>query len=140
MLNDDGSQELTTKEIMRRWETAGKVPQASVVSPNQQAPRSREGNFSNPVITQVDNNVHTWQTESSVRHVGGPGNQNMTYGPSSTHNTPPQNHYDLSTPNLPYANPAPGSSESQRNGSPNRHSYRSLAFQKQSPMGTAGAG
>lgn len=140
LLNDDSSQELTTKEIMRRWETAGKVPQASIVSPNQQAPRSREGNSSNPVITQVDNNVHTWQTESSVRHVGGPGNQNMTYKPSSTHNTPPQNHYDLSTPNLPYANPAPGSSESQRNGSPNRHSYRSPAFQKQSPMGTAGAG
>ncbi|OCK88488.1 rho-type GTPase-activating protein-like protein [Cenococcum geophilum 1.58] len=140
LLNDDGSQELTTKEIMRRWETAGKVPQASIVLPNQQAPRSREGNSSNPIITQVDNDVHTWQTESSVRHVGGPGNQNMTYKPSSTHNTPPQNHYDLSTPNLPYANPAPGSSESQRNGSPNRHSYRSPAFQKQSPMGTAGAG
>ncbi|KAF2808584.1 RhoGAP-domain-containing protein [Mytilinidion resinicola] len=142
LLSDDGSQEITTKEIMRRWETAGKVPQPTVASPNPQkaGPPTRDGQPTAPRITQVNDNAQTWQTESSVRHVGGPGNPGMSYGPSSNHNTPPQGEYNLATPNLPYANSAPGSAESQRTASPQRHSYRSPAYQRQGPMGTAGAG
>jgi hypothetical protein len=139
LLNDDGSQELTTKEIMRRWEQSGRTPQATVNSPknpNQGGPRTHEGQRAAPQITQVDTSVPTWQTESSVRHVGG----NHAYGPSSNHNTPPQGHYDLGAPNLPYARQPPGSNESQRTGSPHRHSYRSPAFAKQGQLGTAGAG
>ncbi|KAF2199394.1 rho-type GTPase-activating protein-like protein [Delitschia confertaspora ATCC 74209] len=143
LLYDDSSQELTTKEIMRRWEQSGKVPQATVnnspKNPNQSGPpRTREGQQTAPQITQVDESMQSWQSETSVRHVGAAGNPN--HGPSSAHNTPPQGYQDLSTPNLPYANTAPGSAESHRTGSPHRHSYRSPAFQRNGQLGTAGAG
>jgi hypothetical protein len=136
-MNDDTCQDLTPKEIMRRWETSGKVPQATIASSSPQAQsggsKSRGDQRNNPHITQVDN---AWQGETSVRHVGG-GNNN--YGTASAHTSPPQN-YDLGTPNLPYSQAPPGSTESHRNGSPHRHSYRSPAFQKQTQLGTAGAG
>ncbi|KAF2793125.1 RhoGAP-domain-containing protein [Melanomma pulvis-pyrius CBS 109.77] len=137
LLNDDSSPELTTKEIMRQWEQRGKNPVLHTpVSPrNQSGTSSRKDQRNAPHITQADNNPQAWSGESSVRHVAGGHN----YGPSSTHNTPPQA-YDLGTPNLPYSHPAPGSAESHRTGSPHRHSYRSPAYQKQTQLGTAGAG
>ncbi|KAF2257854.1 rho-type GTPase-activating protein-like protein [Lojkania enalia] len=136
LLNDDGSPELTTKEIMRQWEQRGKNPLTRLAEPAsspRNAPSSRRDQRNAPHITQADNNPQAWQGESSVRHVG------HNYGSSSSHNTPPQG-FDLGTPNLPYGHPAPGSAESHRAGSPHRHSYRSPAFQKQTQLGTAGAG
>lgn len=139
LLNTDSSPELTPKEIMRLWEQRGKTPaQPTPTSPRTQSgAASRRDNRNAPQITQADNNPQAWSGESSVRHVVGAGGHN--YGPSSSHNTPPQG-YDLGTPNLPYSQQAPGSAESHRTGSPHRHSYRSPAFQKQTQLGTAGAG
>lgn len=140
LLNDDGSPELTPKEIMKQWEQRGKNP--SVTAPtssprNPSGASSRKDQRNAPHITQADHNPQAWSGESSVRHVAGAGGHSL--GPSNTHSTPPQ-HYDLGTPNLPYSQAAPGSAESHRTGSPHRHSYRSPAFQKQTQLGTAGAG
>jgi hypothetical protein len=141
LLTDDSSPELTPKEIMRQWEQRGKNPSvpAPATSPRQTGPSSRKDQRNAPQITQADNNPQAWssQSETSVRPVG--GGANHEFGPTSTHNSPPQG-YELSTPNLPYSQRAPGSTESHRTGSPHRHSYRSPAFQKQTQLGTAGAG
>ncbi|KAF2105399.1 rho-type GTPase-activating protein-like protein [Lophiotrema nucula] len=138
LMNDDQSSDMTPKEIMRLWEQRGKNPLAAPAPPasprNQSGTSSRKDQRNAPHITQADNNPQAFQGESSVRHVGG-GN----HYPASTHNTPPHA-YDLGTPHLPYSQPAPGSAESHRTGSPHRHSYRSPAFQKQTQLGTAGAG
>ncbi|KAF2874676.1 rho-type GTPase-activating protein-like protein [Massariosphaeria phaeospora] len=137
LLNSDNSQELSTKEIMRVWEERGKnptTPGRSTSPRNQNGSSARKDQRNAPLITQADNNPQAWSGESSVRHVPGGGGHHFT--PSSTHNTPPQG-YDLATPNLPYSQPAPGSAESNRTGSPHRHSYR---FHKQTPLGAAGAG
>ena len=149
LLNDDGSQELTTKEIMRRWENSGKVPQATTTSPtahNSPGARSREGQRNNPHITQADNSGPLgWQNEASVRHVGGSGGvHGHGYGPSGGQPSPPRNKangHELNAPYMPYAqHSAAGSTESaHRTGSPRRHSFRSPAF-KQEQLGTAGAG
>ncbi|ORY14557.1 rho-type GTPase-activating protein-like protein [Clohesyomyces aquaticus] len=143
LLNDDKASELTTKEIMRLWEERGKnpLPPHPKLSPKQHQSGTQSGRDDKrnaPHITQADNNPQPWQGESSVRHVAGTANHGYT--PSSTHNTPPQGQYDLGTPNLPYSNTAPGSTESHRTGSPHRQSYRSPAFQKHGQLGTAGAG
>jgi hypothetical protein len=131
LLNDDSSPELTPKEIMRQWEQRGKTPFTTVPSPrNAGGASSRKDQRNAPQITQADNNPQAYQTESSVRHVGGGVNH---------HGSPPQG-YDLATPNLPYSQRAPGSTESHRTGSPHRHSYRPPPFQKQTQLGTAGAG
>lgn len=139
ILNDDTSPELTTKEIVRQWEQRGKNPitPAPATSPRNQGSASKKDQRNAPHITQADNNPQAWSGESSVRHVAGAGGHN--FGPSNTHNTPPQG-YELGTPNLPYSQPAPGSTESHRTGSPHRHSYRPSAFQKHTQLGTAGAG
>lgn len=141
LLTDDSSPELTPKEIMRLWEQRGKNPDAAQPidsSPrNQSAASSRRDQRNAPQITQADNNPQAWAGESSVRHVGGGFPPN--HGQMSAHNSPPQG-YDLATPNLPYSQQPPGSTESHRTASPHRHSYRSPAFQKQTPLGTAGAG
>jgi hypothetical protein len=141
MLEDDSSPELTPKEIMRQWEQRGKNPSLQPA----RSPRTESGTSSSrkdqrnaPQITQADNNPQAYSSESSVRHMG-PGMNFNTNGPTSTHNSPPQG-YDLATPNLPYSQRQPGSNDSSRNGSPHRHSYRSPAFQKQTQLGTAGAG
>jgi hypothetical protein len=140
LLNDDHSPELTTKEIMRQWEQRGKDPMAQPTesSPRTQSgPSARKDQRNAPQITQADNNPQAHSSESSVRPIGGPSNHH--HGFSSAHNTPPQGH-DLSTPNLPYSQQAPGSTESHRTGSPHRHSYRSPAYPKPTQLGTAGAG
>lgn len=139
LLYDDSSSELTPKEIMRQWEQRGRHPTttAPATSPrNQSGASSRKDQRNAPHITQADHNPQAWAGESSVRHVaaaGGPG-----LSTANNHSTPPQQS-DLGTPNLPYTQPAPGSAESHRTGSPHRHSYRSPALQKQT-LGTAGAG
>jgi hypothetical protein len=136
LLNNDSAPELTPKEIMRQWEQRGKNPlPAPAPSPRASGPSKRQDQRNAPQITQADNNPQAWSGESSVRHVGA----NHNHGPSSTNNTPPQR-YDLNPPNMPYSHPPPGSAESQRTGSPHRHSYRSPAMQKQTQLGTAGAG
>lgn len=126
---------------MKQWEQRGKNPTAAAApgsSPrNQSGASSRKDQRNAPHITQADHNPQAWAGESSVRHVPGVGVPN--YPPSNNHSTPPQQ-YDLGTPNLPYSQPAPGSTESHRTGSPHRHSYRSPAMQKQTQLGTAGAG
>lgn len=136
LLNDDSSPELTPKEIMRQWEQRGKSPFTTVPSPRNPGASSRKDQRNAPQITQADNNPQAYQGESSVRHIG--GGQNFQ-GPMGAHGSPPQG-YDLGTPNLPYSQRAPGSAESHRTGSPHRHSYRPPPFQKQTQLGTAGAG
>ncbi|KAF2836332.1 RhoGAP-domain-containing protein [Patellaria atrata CBS 101060] len=145
ILNDsslfENGGEITTKEILRRYGDIGKVPQPTVGHSNSTGSRTRGDRSSAPVVTRVDTNPHQWQNETSVRHVAGPGGHN--YGPSSSQNTPPTNHYDPGMPNAPYANHPPGSTESYgASNSPNRHSQyaRSPAFSKQGPMGVTGAG
>lgn len=140
LLNDDASPEMTPKEIMRQWEQRGKNPLAITPSANAQAPSgasSRKDQRNAPHITQADHNPQAWAGESSVRHVAGTGGYNVAQ-PNSHGNSPQQ--YDLGTPNLPYGQHPPGSTESHRTGSPHRHSYRSPAFQKPTQLGTAGAG
>jgi hypothetical protein len=135
LLNDDSSPELTPKEIMRQWEQRGKNPITAAPSPrNTGGASARKDQRNAPQITQADNNPQAYTGESSVRHVGGPQSH-----PMGAHGSPPQG-YDLATPNLPYSQRAPGSAESQRTGSPHRHSYRPPPFQKQTQLGTAGAG
>ncbi|KAF1999326.1 RhoGAP-domain-containing protein [Amniculicola lignicola CBS 123094] len=142
LLHDDSSPELTTKEIMRQWEQRGRTttqPHTAGSPRNPQGgPSSRKDQRNAPHITQADNNPQAWSGERSVRHVGGAPKPN--HGQPNAHNTPPQA-YDLSSPNVPYGQKPPGSTESHRTGSPHRHSYRPPPFQqKQTPLGTAGAG
>ncbi|PSN59542.1 RhoGAP-domain-containing protein [Corynespora cassiicola Philippines] len=135
LLNDDTSPELTTKEIMRQWEQRGKNPMTpgpSTSPRNQAGSASRKDQRNSPHFTHADHNPQAWSSETSVRPMGQGG---LNYGPSTT----PQGN-DLGNPNAPYSQPAPGSTESHRNGSPHRHSYRSPAIQKQTQLGTAGAG
>ncbi|KAK5004104.1 Rho-type GTPase activating protein Rga1 [Cryomyces antarcticus] len=144
-LNDSAlfssSADITAKEILKRFGDRSRVTQPTVVDPDSSTSRSREGHSSAPVVTHVDTDpgqASAWQNERSVRHVQGPNSQNTTYGPSSTHNTPPQMPYDLGAPNIPYANPPSGSPESH--GSPSRSTHRSSAFAKQGALGVTGAG
>ncbi|KAF2750572.1 RhoGAP-domain-containing protein [Sporormia fimetaria CBS 119925] len=140
LMNNDNVPELTPKEIMRLWEQRGKdfAAQHTSTSPrNQGGSSSRKDQRNAPQITQADNNPQAWSGERSVRPVGAAAN--FASGPLSNHNSPPQG-YDLGTPNLPYGQRAPGSTESHRTGSPHRHSYRSPALPKHTHLGTAGAG
>ena len=146
-----GSAELTTKEILKRYNEHAKAPNSGGLSPNSPSQGfSRGGRSSQPTVHRIETDPSLWQTESSVRHVGGPGTgAGMTYGPSSNQHTPTSQHhpYDLQggalpggPPVAPYAQQGSGSSESV-NGSPNRSSLRASALQKQGPpMGITGAG
>ena len=133
-----GSAELTTKEILKRYNEQAKAP-TSPSSTSQSF--SRGGRPALPPVQRIETDPSIWQTESSVRHVGGPGG--MSYGPSSNQHTPTggNNPYDLPGPNAPYAQGpgmGQGSSESV-NGSPRRSSIRASALQKQGTLGV-GAG
>lgn len=135
LLNDDSSPELTPKEIMRQWEQRGKNPVVATpgVSPrNPGGTSSRKDQRNAPHITQADHNPQAYSGESSLRHIPPHGSS------SNSHGTPP--HHDLGTPNLPYSQHPPGSTESHRTGSPHRHSYRSPAYPKPTQLSTAGAG
>jgi hypothetical protein len=139
LLNDDTSSDMSAKEIMRQWEQRGKNPLAPAASPkNQGGTASRKDQRNAPQITPADSNPQPYAGEASLRHIG-PGGH--AHAPSNVHNTPPQ--HDMGTPNPPYGrNPQAGDSttESHRTASPHRQSYRSPAFQKQTQIGTAGAG
>lgn len=131
ILNDsstvfNGSADITTKEILKRYGDIARtpIPQHTVSNTqNSPSPRGGKGGRGNvPMATRVviDPSQETaWQKEISVRHVTqGPGTN--TYPSNST---PPQNHYDFSNPNSPYHQTGgsghyrAGSSDSQR-GSP----------------------
>ncbi|PVH91617.1 rho-type GTPase-activating protein-like protein [Periconia macrospinosa] len=135
LLNDDSSPELTPKEIMRQWEQRGKNPVVATPGASPRNPggtSSRKDQRNAPHITQADHNPQAYSGEPSLRQIPPHG------ASSSTHGTPP--HHDLGTPNLPYSQQAPGSTESHRTGSPHRHSYRSPAYPKPTQLSTAGAG
>ncbi|KAF2019894.1 RhoGAP-domain-containing protein [Aaosphaeria arxii CBS 175.79] len=136
LLTDAASPELTPKEIMRQWEQRGKNPVTPSTMPsprNQSGPASRKDQRNAPHITSADNNPQGLSSESSVRPIG--GGSNPAFATSN-----PQTYVDLSMPHAPYGQSAPGSTESHRTGSPHRHSYRGPAIQKQTQLGTAGAG
>jgi len=140
-----GSAELTTKEILKRYHEHAKAPTSTGAggSPTSPGQTFSRGGRPAPTVQRIETDPSIWQTESSVRHVGGPGG--MSYAPSSTQHTPTSQHlpYGLPGPNAPYAHQgaAGGSSESV-NGSPNRASMRQSAshLQKPGPMGITGAG
>ena len=136
LLSDDNASDMSAKEIMRQWEQRGKTPcvVAPTSSPNNQSGKaSRKDQRNAPQITQADNNPQAYAGEASVRQLPGPSGQPL--GPPSSQNSPV-----LGSPNPPYSQNAPGSVESHRTASPHRHSYRSPGFQKQTQIGTAGAG
>ncbi|KAK4545738.1 hypothetical protein LTR36_002692 [Oleoguttula mirabilis] len=128
ILNDSSlfsnSAEITTKEILKRYGDRAKAP--TVNSQHPGTPSAHNGTTSpSPMATRVDTDPHmqnAWQNESSVRHVGS-DREGLGAGPGGQ--TPPT---------LPYAN-ARGSSDSQ--GSPNRGTVRTGAYDKQRAMGVA---
>lgn len=134
-----GSAELTTKEILKRYNEHAKAPTANGPSSPGSSPQtySRSGNRQQtaPTVQRIDTDPNVWQNESSVRHVGGP-TAGLTYS-SSQQQTPTnqQYPYDLGNPNAPYAQ---GSSDSV-NGSPKRGSLRNSALQKSGALGITGA-
>ncbi|KAF2088342.1 RhoGAP-domain-containing protein [Saccharata proteae CBS 121410] len=144
------SAELTTKEILKRFGEIGKTPQATIqTSPVQVAGRS--GRSSAPVAARIESDPASYQAESSVRHVGGPG------GPGGPGQGPGQRQgegqqggngnaggggnekggFEFGPPNAPYARSehpnssaesqgsygeGPGPGYRSHNGSPNRYS------------------
>jgi hypothetical protein len=140
LLNDDTSSDMSAKEIMRQWEQRGKNPLSAptaAASPRNPGPAASKKDQRNaPQITPADSNPQPYAGEASVRHVG-PGGHAMT--PSNAHNSPSQQH-DMGTPNPQFGRNPQDSTESHRTASPHRHSYRSPAYQKQTQIGTAGAG
>ncbi|KAF2831698.1 RhoGAP-domain-containing protein [Ophiobolus disseminans] len=137
LLNDETSSDMSAKEIMRQWEQRGKNPlSAPTASPKDQGgTASRKDQRNAPQITPAGSNQQPYATETALRHVG-PGGHAPP--PSNPHNSPPQ--HDMGTPNPPYGRNPQDSAESHRTASPHRHSYRSPAYQKQTQIGTAGAG
>ncbi|KAF2636146.1 hypothetical protein P280DRAFT_493263 [Massarina eburnea CBS 473.64] len=133
LLNDDSSPELTPKEILKQWEQRGKNPMVTgpATSPRNggSGPSARKDQRNAPHITQADHNPQAYSGESSVRPAFGA--QGHAFPPSINRSTSPHQP-ELGTPSLP--------TESQRTGSPHRHSYRSPAYAKSTQLGTAGAG
>jgi len=144
ILNDNtlfnGSADITTKEILKRYGDIGKLPtpQRTVQNSDITTTRSKEsqsrGNA--PVVTRVDTDpyqANAWQKQSSVRHVqpatGAPGGS--AYG-TTQGMTPPQTNYDFAAPNSPYRERT-GSQGSQGSFGPptGRQSYQP----KPGPMG-----
>jgi hypothetical protein len=138
LLCDDSSSDMSAKEIMRQWEQRGKDPEATtpaVASPKfQGGTASRKDQRNAPQITPANSNPQPDAGEASLRTIG-PGGQPMA--PTNLHNSPSQQH-DMGSPNPAYGRNPQDAAESHRTASPQRHSYRSPAYQKQ--IGTAGAG
>ncbi|KAF1842826.1 rho-type GTPase-activating protein-like protein [Cucurbitaria berberidis CBS 394.84] len=136
LLSDDSS-DMSAKEIMRQWEQRGKNPMAAApaASPrNQGGTAKRKDERNAPQITQADNNPQAYASEASVRQTPGAGNQALA--PPNSQDNP-----ELGSPNPPYGQNPQASAESHRTASPHRQSYRSpAALQKQTQIGTAGAG
>ncbi|KAI9722695.1 MAG: hypothetical protein M1812_001626 [Candelaria pacifica] len=151
ILNDstlfNGSADITTKEILTRYRDIAKTPGAQriVGTAETPPPRSKEGRGGAPVATRVDTDpyqANAWQKESTVRHIQGPGAQNLTYAPSnSNNNTPPQHNFEFGNPSSPYHQRA-GSSDSHTSQGGSR--YRNSGWSKQqgpsSQLGVTGAG
>lgn len=122
ILNDSSlfssSADITTKEILKRYGDRAKAP--TVHSQHPGTPSAHNGTTSpTPMATRVDTDPdmqNAWQNESSVRHVS----------------SDRDGHGGQTPPTLPYANPR-GSSDSQ--GSPNRGTIRTGAYDKQRAMG-----
>ncbi|KAI9781920.1 MAG: hypothetical protein M1816_002143 [Peltula sp. TS41687] len=156
ILNDsstvfNGSADITTKEILKRYGDIARTPMPQRTVPNTEnspSPRGgKEGRGNVPMATRVEVDIDpyqetAWQKESSVRHVTqGPGSN--TYPSNST---PPQAHYDYSNPNSPYhqtggvgAHYRAGSSDSQR-GSHHVGSNRNSQYSIGGGGGGAGSG
>ncbi|KAF1937429.1 RhoGAP-domain-containing protein [Clathrospora elynae] len=139
LLSDDNASDMSAKEIMRQWEQRGKHPLSAPAS----SPRTQDGTASRkdqrnaPQITTADNNPQAQAGEASVRQVPGAGGH--AFGPpNSQQSTVPG--YDMGSPNPPYGQNPQSSVESHRTASPHRHSYRSPGYQKQTQIGTTGAG
>ncbi|KAI9811421.1 MAG: hypothetical protein M1832_000890 [Thelocarpon impressellum] len=116
----NGSAEITTKEILKRYGDIAKSPgpRRTVVTTDSPPPRSKDGRGAGPVATRVDidpSQASAWQMESSVRHVQAPGPAPWNASGTSSLNTPTQSQYDLGNPTSPYR-PRPGSSDSHGNG------------------------
>ncbi|KAI9838635.1 MAG: hypothetical protein M1819_004949 [Sarea resinae] len=155
ILNDsslfNGSADITTKEILKRYGDIGKVPgpQRTVTLTDSTPPRSKEGRGPAPVITRVDTDpsqANAWRKESSVRHVQGPGGaggHGTPYGPSSSsHEAPPQLNFEFEGPNSSYSQGRDSTESMGRPGDPNRHSQYSHhgLGKQQGPVGVTGAG
>ena len=120
--------EITTKEILKRY---GEMGKSANYAPGAQTPPQHHGSVGGgsrtgaPVPTRVDTDqtqIHAWQKESSVRHVG--QNGAPSFPPPVNQNTPPMMQSEFANRNSPYHQRG-GSSENAGNaGTPNRHSQR----------------
>ncbi|KAL9106069.1 MAG: hypothetical protein Q9227_008855 [Pyrenula ochraceoflavens] len=131
----DGSADITTKEILKRYGNIGKGTIATAPQGNPQgdsatpAPlsTSNSGRGNTPVVHRVDADTHqsdAWQKQSSVRHVQAPGQPPYAGGPGAM--TPPQHSFEFAAPNSPYSRDRSGSQGSQHSLGPagGRQSYQ----------------
>ena len=117
-----GEAQLTTKQILKRWDEVqkGSLPtvQRHIQAPDSpaQGPQSGGGSQrSKPVVTRVDTDPYqadAWQKQSSVRHIQAATNGN--YDPHAQ--SQQQHNFEYSAPNSPYTRERAGSNGS-RNGS-----------------------
>ena len=108
-----GPAELTTKEILSRYGhiAKGQVQKQTVQGPDGpgRSPISASNSTGGPVATRIDVDPYqatAWQKQSSVRPV-----QNLPAGLAA-----PQNEFNFSAPNSPYARNRAGSSGSGDQG------------------------
>ncbi|KAI9751659.1 MAG: hypothetical protein M4579_005964 [Chaenotheca gracillima] len=125
----NGSADLTTKEILKRYGDIGKTPTPQQ-TPQEYAdsppPRSKEGRHA-PAITRVGTDpyqANAWQMESSVRHV-----QGSQSAPTGGPNRDPDNQSPLPRPQFkfsdsdsPYRSRAGSGASQSSHGTPNRNS------------------
>lgn len=144
----DGSPDITTKEILKRYGHIGKgtiatAPQLNLeATPSGNAPPSSSSSRANaPVVQRVDTDLHqanAWQKQSSVRHVQAPGMPPFAggLGPGSGAMTPPQHTFEFAAPGSPYSRDRSGSQGSQHSFGPAgaRQSYQPT----RGPMGSRG--
>ncbi|KAI9740292.1 MAG: hypothetical protein M1834_004870 [Cirrosporium novae-zelandiae] len=153
----NGSADITTKEILKRYGDIGKVQQTQVHVEAADSPsmRSKQGSgkstTNQPVALRVDTDPsqeNAWQKERSVRHVQAPGNPPFAAGNNGPNgpNTPPQNNYEFNGTSSPYGHQRAGSNDSRgsfgasppRNQNYNRNSGWKQQQQSQSPVGVTG--
>ncbi|KAI9847146.1 MAG: hypothetical protein M1837_003008 [Sclerophora amabilis] len=151
ILNDNalfnGSADITTKEILKRYGDIVKspMPQRVDLSSESPPPRSKEGRQVAPVITRVNTDPYqasAWQMESSVRHVHGPSaGPSQGYSPSDDQGPLPHPQFNFSDDNSQYRSRTNSGASQGSPGPPNRHSqYRNSAWGKQpGAVGVTGA-
>ena len=113
-----GEAQLTTKQILKRWDevqkgnvSSGQRNVQAADSPAQGSGSATGSQRSKPVVTRVDTDPYqadAWQKQSSVRHVQG-GAGPAQYDGSNMAQPP----FELSTPNSPYARDIGGSGGSR---------------------------